>query len=251
MAHVGGKCGSALQKSTPSGIEMLAKVMAMGVFAAATAHASAMCLATTPADVDDVYGYYVALTNALQSVKPARDEAKAAGLKVQQHFNPTELLTGMKYAEGDFECARMYLDGYDKSSNKGIALSALGVINGVSILQEEQDRMAKMLVASLNGQQMKEGEQAKALSDINVQVDNAWQMLMVGIASSSQASPHNDSSGRVDGIVLSPKQRADVIKRLRVIDPAVEHKGDKLPLEASVQILFDYLGDKRLKSFGR
>lgn len=230
---------------------MLAKVIAMGVFAAATAHASAMCLATTPADVDDVYGYYVALTNALQSVKTARDEAKAAGLKGQQHFNATELLTGMKYAEGDFECARMYLDGYDKSSNKGIVLSAISVENAVAALKGTQGRMAKMLEDSLDGQQMKAGEQAKTLSDINVQVDNAWQLLMIGVASSSQASPHNDSSGRVDGIVLSPKQRADVIKRLRAIDPAVEHKGDKLPLEASVQILFDYFGDKRLKSFGR
>lgn len=212
-----------------------------GALLAATAHASAICMATTPADVNDPYSYYVALTDALQWAKTARDETMAAAAKGKSpQFSPVEFLTTLKLAKADYSCARQYVEGYGKSTNKGIAVSALGVTGAFLSLETQEGKFEQYVTDRLDGTSEAEGARAQELSNINVQFDNAWQTLMVGVVSSSQAAPHYNSSDRVDGITLSPQQRADIIKRLRAFGPAVEHENNNLPLETSVAMLLEF-----------
>lgn len=232
-------------------LKMWKTITAAFVLAAASMHASAICLNAAPTNTNDAYSYYIALTGALHTVKTARDETILAAAKVTgPQFSPADMLTSLKLARADYICAQQAVDGYGKSTNKGIAVSALGVSAALTSLAQQEGRLEQYVTDGLNGKPEAEGTRAQTLSDINVEFDNSWQTLMVGVASSSQAVPHYNSSDRVDGVTLSAQQRADVIRRLRAFGPAVEHGADNLPLEASIAILLEFFRNKQLKSFG-
>ncbi len=219
---------------------------------AASAHASALCMAKQPASLDSAYDYYVALANALQLTKEARDEATAAlhkGLSDQQQ--PATLLTALKTSQRDYGCAQRYIEGYMKSKNDGIQVSAAGVMTGLRALQTVEHDVEKNITDMLDGKggATSEGERAQQTADQNVKFNDAWQTLMLSVVASSHAAPHF-SNDRFDGLMLSASQRADVIRRFKSLGPDVEHEDNNPPLETAVAMLLKFLQDKRLKSYG-
>src|SRR5260370_4618530 len=109
------------------GIKMLAKALVVAVLSAISVHASALCMATPPESTDRPYDYYVALTEALQLAKQARDETAAALSRGTSDRQPAAtLLTMLKTSQADYACAQQYIEGYTKSKNYGIEVSAKG-----------------------------------------------------------------------------------------------------------------------------
>lgn len=219
---------------------------------AASAHASALCMATEPVSPESAYDYYVALANALQLTKEARDEATAALHKgVSDQQPPAALLTALKSSQSDYACAQHFIQGYTKSKNDGIQVSAAGVLTGLMALQDIEHGVEQNITDILDGRgtDVPEGARAQRTADQNVKFNDAWQTLMLGVVASSHAAPHF-SNDRFDGLTLSATQRADVIRRLKALGPDVEHEDNNPPLETAVAMLLKFLQDKRLKSFG-
>jgi hypothetical protein len=209
-------------------------------------------MATEPVSLESAYDYYVALANALQLTKEARDEATGALHKGVSDQQPAAtLLTTLKTSQLDYACAQRYIEGYTKSKNDGIQVSAAGVMTGLQALQAIEHAVEKDITDMLDGKgtNAPEGTRARRIADENVQFNDAWQTLMMGVVASSHAAPHF-SNDRFDGLTLSATQRADVIRRFEALGPDVEHEDNNPPLETAVAMLLKFLQDKRLKSYG-
>ncbi|MBK3779940.1 hypothetical protein G3A43_06705 [Paraburkholderia aspalathi] len=229
---------------------MWAKTAMTGVLTALCAHASAMCMATAPVSPESPYDYYVALSKALTTTREARDEAAKAlqrGVTAQQ--SAVALLTQLKTSQLDYACAQQYIEGYMKSKNEGIQVSSAGIWTSLQTLQGLEQSVEQNITDMLNGKRVPEGEQVQQAADLNVKFNDAWQTLMLGVATTSHSAPHF-TDDHLDGMTLSPAQRADVIRRFKPLGPVGPTTENTPTLEVAVGMLLDYLKNKRLKSFG-
>ncbi|MBB5502769.1 hypothetical protein [Paraburkholderia sp. MM5384-R2] len=187
--------------------------------------------------MDNSYGYYVALTDALEQAKEARDETSFHGDSVPA----VEFLAATKMSQAGFACARRYIEGYTQSKNKGIRDSAQRLSTALQSLQSAGHLTERGLTAAINGTNVAQGTQAQQTANAVVLLNDGWQGLYLGVAASSLAAFNYDNNNkRFAGVALSAAQREDIIRRLQAFGPGVEHEDHSPPLETSIAMLLNY-----------
>ncbi|WP_429525294.1 hypothetical protein [Paraburkholderia youngii] len=112
--------------------------------------------------MESAYDYYVALAQSLQMTKEARDEAAAALQKcASDQQSAANLLTILKTSQADYACARQYVQGYQKSQDRGIQVSAAGVSVALTSLQSLGHSVEERITDILDGKGANETEGAR------------------------------------------------------------------------------------------
>lgn len=200
------------------------------------------------------YHYLLALSNAFGYAKDAISRNEEPSTDTTQET--LRLLYAFKLAKGDYECAAQQMAPYAESSSETISKSAKWIGTIFLMLAEFQDEAVQDMKATIDAgpTKFKEGTFLERQAEWATSIDNTWKLLVPAcIAATYSVIEKDPATGLMSRLSLDPKERDDVLRKLRSTFGEEVTKGLKagqISLVAAAASVYEVVGNQQRKTKG-
>ena len=201
----------------------------------------AVCPPRTAPEINNPKAYMNAYVDALGMLRSARDRSNEIG-KAEL---PGEVIASFETAKQEYDCAESYVLPYEKSSSKGIQVSAqsfrLATTHFIGISNAFRQKFKDLL----DGHAEKPSDAAETSGSLMVKGDEAWHFEMNATVVAGLSLIEFDANNK-PRLVLTSAERDALVRDLQKRFSVSPDETRNLPgLESSVSVLLDFLTDSK------
>jgi hypothetical protein len=199
-----------------SGRLSISPLVALAIICVSCSSVLAGLCIPSKAEPESPYHFMVSFAGALSYAQSALDRVEGAETSTDPVATATNLLFGLRLAQGDFDCAIRSIGDYTSNSKEAIKTSATSAKLSFIVLKKLQgDYAAKYRELIDSGKEVKLGTYLDEVAKLGSASDDLWKDLILAAILGTYTVIEEDPDTHVSRLALPAQQRDEILLKLR------------------------------------